>query len=198
MPATAKHYASRARSLALFTVAYNVVEGAVSIGFGSHDSVLSLVGFGLDSFLEAATALVVLWRLGGLDHEREEMAEKIIGGLLMLLALGLALGASVEFFGRRLPEHGAASIVIALVSLSVMAWLYRAKMEVAHGLNSRALLLDAFCTKSCMWLSGLLLGGALVLEVFGWRLFDPIVSLAMAWLIWREGAEAWQDEHVHS
>jgi hypothetical protein len=182
--------------LALFTIVYNLIEAAAATAFGVHDRTLSLFGFGLDSLLEAATGAVVYWHVAGIDEKREELAEKIIGGLLMALAVSLTVGAALEAWQRRAPEGGEASIVIAVLSLAVMAWLYRAKLKVARALDSRALLLDAFCTKSCMWLSALLLAGAAAYKAFGWALFDPIVTLAMAWLIWGEGKEAWdQDEH---
>lgn len=186
----------QAKRLALFTIVYNLLEAAVATAFGVHDRTLSLFGFGVDSLLEAATGAVVYWHVSGIDEKREELAEKIIGALLMALAVGLALGAALEAWQRRAPEGGEASIAIAVLSLAVMAWLYQAKLKVARALDSRALLLDAFCTKSCMWLSVLLLAGAAIYKAFGWALFDPLVTLAMAWLIWGEGKEAWdRDEH---
>ena len=53
-----------ARRLAWFTVGYNILEGLVSVAFGLKDSSLSLFGFGLDSFIEVLSAVIVLWRLG--------------------------------------------------------------------------------------------------------------------------------------
>lgn len=194
METKSEKYVATAKALAVFTIVYSLIEGAVAMSFGAHDSVLSLFGFGLDSLLESATGAVVLWRLAGLDEEREKKAEKIIGGLLIALAIGLALGAGLELRRGPSPTRGLSSIVIAIASLAVTGWLYRAKIKVARALNSKALLLDAFCTKSCMWLSVVLLVGAAAFEVFGWALFDPIVSTGMAWLIFREGKEAWDNE----
>jgi divalent metal cation (Fe/Co/Zn/Cd) transporter len=187
---------AKAKALAVFTIVYNILEALVATAFGAHDRTLSLFGFGLDSLLEAAAGAVVYWHLMGSDGKREELAEKAIGALLMALAGGLVLGAAMEAWQGRSPEGGEASIAIAILSLAVMGWLYRAKLQAARAIDSRALLLDAFCTKSCMWLSGLLLLGAAVFKLTGWRYFDPIVTVAMAWLIWREGREAWdEDEH---
>jgi hypothetical protein len=44
-------YWSYALWLALFTIFYNLAEGAVSILFGAQDETLTLFGFGLDSFI---------------------------------------------------------------------------------------------------------------------------------------------------
>jgi hypothetical protein len=44
-----------ASALALFTVAYNLLEGAVSAWLGYDDETLALFGFGLDSFVEVVS-----------------------------------------------------------------------------------------------------------------------------------------------
>ena len=49
----------RGLRLAQFTVAYNVVEGAVAITFGLLAGLVSLVGFGLDSGIESVSAVLV-------------------------------------------------------------------------------------------------------------------------------------------
>lgn len=185
----------RARFLAYFTIAYNLVEAAVAIGFGLHDEALSLFGFGLDSLLESAAGGVVLWRLspgGHADEARERRATKAIGGLLIALAAALAVGAILEAVSGRGPERTWPGVAVAGVSLAVMGWLYRAKMQAATALNSAALREDAFCTKSCMWLSALLLAGSLAFEGLGLALFDAAASAGMAWLIYKEGREAWE------
>ena len=51
--------------LSWFTIAYNVVEGVVAMGFGVADESVALFGFGADSFIEVFSAIVVLWRFRG-------------------------------------------------------------------------------------------------------------------------------------
>lgn len=190
-------WARRARALAVFTIAYNALEAVVALGYGLHDEALSLFGFGLDSLLESASGAVVLWRLQAghaPDEARERRATKIIGGLLIALALVLALGAVLEAASGRGPRQTWPGIAVAAISLAVMGWLYRAKMQAATALDSASLREDAFCTKSCMWLSALLLGGSLLFEGTGLSLFDAAASAGMAWLIYKEGREAWKGE----
>jgi hypothetical protein len=50
----------RAYYLALFTIAFNIAEGLVSIFFGITDDALTLFGFGMDSFIETISAIGVL------------------------------------------------------------------------------------------------------------------------------------------
>lgn len=49
--------------LEYFTVAYNILEAAVSIVFGSIAGSIALIGFGLDSIIESLSGLVLIWRL---------------------------------------------------------------------------------------------------------------------------------------
>ena len=53
----------RALRLSQFTVAYNVAEGVVAVTAGLLAGMVSLVGFGLDSGIESATAVLVALRL---------------------------------------------------------------------------------------------------------------------------------------
>jgi hypothetical protein len=43
--------------LAIVTIAYNVVEGLVSVFFGISDETLALLGFGVDSFVEVLSGI---------------------------------------------------------------------------------------------------------------------------------------------
>ena len=74
---------SRAKLLAWITVAYNLLEAAVSAWFGARQGSLSLQGFGCDSLMEAASGAVVLWSLMGADSKREGLAQRWIGTLLL-------------------------------------------------------------------------------------------------------------------
>ena len=52
-------------ALAFVTVGYSVVEGTLSVTFAAMNRSISLMIFGLDSFIEVASASLVTWRLLG-------------------------------------------------------------------------------------------------------------------------------------
>ena len=58
---TARLY-RRANLLAVFTIFYNLIEGVVSVWFGTADKTLALFGFGVDSFIEVISAIGV-WHM---------------------------------------------------------------------------------------------------------------------------------------
>jgi len=52
-----------ALGLAIFTIVYNVLEGVIAIFYGLEEESISLLGFGLDSFIEVFSAIIVLLQL---------------------------------------------------------------------------------------------------------------------------------------
>ena len=68
----------RGRKLEYFTIGWNSLEGVVSIVAGVLAGSISLIGFGIDSFIEVTSGAALLWRL---HHDlnpsrREEIAHK--------------------------------------------------------------------------------------------------------------------------
>jgi hypothetical protein len=53
----------RGRRLEYFTIAWNTVEGLVAVVTGAMAGSISLVGFGIDSFIEVTSGSVLLWRI---------------------------------------------------------------------------------------------------------------------------------------
>ena len=69
----------RVRLLVAATITYNVVEAVVALIAGTAASSGALIGFGLDSVIEVASAVAVAWQFSGRDPEaRERLALKAI------------------------------------------------------------------------------------------------------------------------
>jgi divalent metal cation (Fe/Co/Zn/Cd) transporter len=80
------------RRLEYFTIAYNSIEGVVSIIAGAIAGSISLFGFGIDSAIEVLSGAAVLWRLRhDLDPRRREQVERttlrIVGACFVALAV---------------------------------------------------------------------------------------------------------------
>lgn len=190
----------RGRALEIFTVLWNSAEGLVSVALGLLAGSIALVGFGVDSFIEASSGLVLLWRLQTRrDVESAERAEatalRLVGASLLLLAAYVTYHAALTLIHRQPPEASVPGIVVAIISLVVMPLLAREKRKVASGLDSHALRADALQTIICMYLSAILLAGLALNALFGWWWADPVAALAMVPFIAREGREAWRGEH---
>lgn len=179
--------------LACLTVLYNLLEGGLSIGFGWAERSVALLGFGVDSLVEVGTALLVIWRLRGEHGARsnlqlERRGVRVAGLLFLALAAGMAAGSLGQLLRGTHPATTLPGVVIALVSLAVMAALWFAKRRTVQALDSRTLASDLTCMEACMQLSGILLAGSLAYRIapaLWWT--DAAAALALAALIAREG-----------
>lgn len=190
-------WTARARWLAVATMAYNVLEGLVSLAYGATERSVSLLGFGVDSWVEVGSAAVVYWKLtrapgcATTARERERRATRWIGGLLLALGLCTALGSALQLAAGGHPDSTLPGVIISLVSLSFMFSLWRAKLAAAGALHSRALALDAACSRSCIQLSAILLAGSAIYALApGLWWADGAAALGLAAFIGREGYEA--------
>lgn len=187
----------RGRKLEYFTIAWNTVEGLVAISAGVFAGSISLVGFGVDSFIEVTSGSVLLWRMSvdANEHRRatnEKRALRFVGVCFLLLAAYVAYESATGLWLRRAPEHSITGIILACVSLVVMPLLSRAKRKVGHSLGSAAMHADAKQTEFCTYLSAILLLGLLLNTLFSLWWSDPVAALIMVPIIVREGIEGVQ------
>ena len=183
-----------ARLLAWATIAWNAIEAVVAISSGLVAGSLALVGFGIDSTIEVFAATVVLWRLRGVDEEREQRALKLIA--LSFFALAAYIGVEVirDLVADNDADTSPVGIGLAIASLAVMPALAFAKRRVGLQLGNRTVVADAAETKLCVYLSVILLAGLVLDATVGWWWADPLAALGIAALAVREGREAWEGE----
>src|SRR3984893_10798331 len=187
----------RGRRLEYFTIAWNALEGLVAVVAGAIASSISLVGFGIDSFIEVTSGSVLLWRMS-VDAEvhrrelNERRALRIVGACFLLLAAYIAYESVLDLWSRRAPDHSIPGIILACVSLIVMPLLSRAKRKVGRALGSAAMHADAKQTEFCTYLSAILLAGLLLNAVLGLWWADPVAALIMVPIIAKEGIEGLQ------
>lgn len=187
--------ARHGKRLEYFTIAWNCLEGLVGIGVGLMAGSISLVGFGIDSFIEVTSGATLLWRMShDADLERRERAEHLALRIVGLCFLGLALYVGVEALAtlvhREAPQRSFAGIALAIASLMVMPFLARAKRRVAGRLGSAAMTGDAKQTEFCAYLSAILLAGLLLNAGFALWWADPAAALIMVPIITKEGVDA--------
>ncbi|WP_370643575.1 cation transporter [Amycolatopsis sp. DSM 110486] len=186
----------RVRLLVGATISYNVVEAVVAISAGSLASSTALIGFGLDSVIEVASAAAVAWQFSGRDPEaRERTALKVIALSFFALAAYVSVESIRGLFGAEPAEHSTVGIVLAAVSLLVMPFLSYAQRRAGRELGSASAVADSKQTLLCTYLSGVLLVGLLLNSLFGWSWADPVVALVIAAVAVKEGREAWRGEH---
>ncbi|HTE66549.1 MAG TPA: cation transporter [Candidatus Binatia bacterium] len=185
----------RTRLLAYATAGYNLAEGAVAIAAGAAASSTALIGFGLDSFIEVSSALVVIWQFRSvLPEARERLALRLIAVSFFALAAWIGLDAVRSLSGDGQAQPSPVGIGLAAASLLVMPALVWAKRRTGRELASATVMADSVQTLLCTYLSGVLLVGLVLNATLGWSWADPIAALVIAGVAVREGVEAWRGD----
>lgn len=192
---------ARAFLLEYLTIAWMVVEAVVAVWGGIRSNSTSLVAFGLDSVIELVSAGVLIWRLrvelqnGEVFAEHaEETARRIAGGLLLALAAYVLVSAGWKLWTRTGESLSWPGMAVTAAAIPAMYFLARAKLSVAEALGSGALRADAVEAITCGWLSFAVLAGLAVEAATGVWWADAAASLAVLWLLVREGLEALRGE----
>lgn len=202
-PATRLGTIHHALQLEYLTVVWNIVEGIVAVVAAVAAGSVAILGFGIDSFVECASAFVMIWRLRAERSQRfdnahleviEHRARKLVAGSLFLLAAYVSFDAVQTLWSGDRPEFSLVGVVLLVVSITVMLWLARSKRRLAHELGSKAFEADAFQTTACWWLSIAALIGVALNGALGWWWADPMAALVIAALIAKEGRESWHGE----
>ena len=187
--------------LEYLTIAWMVIEAAVAIGAGVAAGSITLLAFGIDSLIELASAVVLIWRLTvelrhgqSFAESAERVASRIGGALLFALAAYIVVAAGWSLWMRQGASFSWPGLVVSLAAMPVMWVLSRRKLRIADALGSRSLRTDAVESITCGWLSFVVVIGLIAQLALGAWWIDSVTSLAIVWLLVKEGREAWKAE----
>jgi len=187
----------RAKLLSWFSLVWMTVEGAVGVTAGLIAGSVALTGFGLDSAIEGAASVIVIWRFtGGRESSEaaERRAQKLVGVSFFLLAPYIAADACLTLIDAERPSTSWIGIGLALGSIVVMPLLGRVKSRLGAQLGSSATAGEGAQNMLCAYLAAGVLVGLLANTILGWWWLDPAIGLGIAALAIQEGREAWRGE----
>jgi len=183
------------------TIGWMVVEAVVALASGIAAGSLVLLAFGLDSVIELISAGVLVWRLSielrngqAFSEDAERIASRIGGALLFALAAYVVVAAGWNLWRQQGEEFSWPGLIVTLLAIPIMRYLARRKLDLAEKLGSRALRADAIEAITCGWLSFVAVVSLAAQAVFGFWWIDSVGSLAIVWLLVKEGREAWTGE----
>jgi divalent metal cation (Fe/Co/Zn/Cd) transporter len=181
----------RSLHLAYATAGYNLLEGVIAVTAGVGASSVALLGFGLDSFVEVSSTLVVIWQFRSrVPEARERLALRGIAVSFFALAAWIGFDALRSLLVRDEARTSDVGIGIAAASVIVMPLLVWAKRRTGRELGSATVVADSMQTMLCTYLSAIVLAGLLLNALLGWWWTDPIAALVIAAVAIREGSEA--------
>jgi len=186
-----------ARLLSWLTLAWMGVEGGVAIGAAIASGSVALLGFGLDSAIEAMASIIVIWRLTGTrlaSRTSERHAQRLVAVSFYLLAPYIAAEAIRALATSDRAETTIAGLVLTAGTAVLEPALGLAKRRIGTRLGSAAIAGEGTQNLLCAYLAAAVLIGLLANTVLGWWWLDPTIGLLIAGLAIREGIEAWRGE----
>lgn len=187
----------RARRLSVLSIGWMTVEAGVAITSALIAGSVALLGFGLDSLIELASAATILWLYtnGRGDSEAaERRAQQAIAICFIALALYLTYDAIDSLAAAHRPDTSWPGVAVTAGALIFMPLLARAKSRVATQLASSATAGDAAQSWLCAIGAAAALLSILVNQLLGWSWLDPIAALAIAGLALYESRDAWNGD----
>jgi divalent metal cation (Fe/Co/Zn/Cd) transporter len=190
---------TQAYNLALFTICYNIIEGIISVVLGYEDKNLTLIGFGLDSFIEVMSNLGIVYMITRIRQspqsersEFEKTALKVTGYAFYFLCIGLLTGIIFTIVEEQRPNQTFAGIVVSLLSIMVMIYVYTTQIRIGKQLNSAPIIADGECTKVCVYMSIVLLISSGIYQFTGFKYADVIGLLGLIYFSYTEGRECFE------
>jgi divalent metal cation (Fe/Co/Zn/Cd) transporter len=120
----------------------------------------------------------------------EQLAARIAGGLLFVLAAFVALASVLTLLGHVEARPSPIGIVLLIVAAVAMPWLAKQKRQLSAATASAALRADAAESAVCGYLALIALAGLAVNAIWRASWADPVAALVLLPLILREGREA--------
>lgn len=187
----------RAKLLSWLSLVWMTMEGAVGVIAGLVAGSVALTGFGLDSVIEGAASIIVIWRFTGgreFSDAAEDRAQRLVGVSFFLLAPYIAVEATLTLASNSHPTTSWPGIALTIGSIVLMPLLGRAKASLGAQLGSSATAGEGAQNMLCAYMAAGVLVGLLANTVLGWWWLDPVIGLGIAALAVKEGRQTWAGE----
>jgi len=159
------------------TLIWMLVECSVSLYGAASAHSPALLAFGADSFVELLSATVVLMAIVPSFSLTKDLAARLAGILLFILAGIVALVAVLSLLYGVRPETSCSGIAITLAAIVVMPILAWAKRRTARQANNRALAADAMQSATCAYLAAITLAGLAIKAIWHIHWVDSAAAL---------------------
>ena len=168
------------------SIACALLLGTASIALGALNHSLAILGVGLNLAGDLSGSAVLIWRFraerrGAQGAENAEpVARRVVAASLAVVAAFLTVQAARELSSGHGASAARGTVIVACVSIGVLAPLAVAKRRVATRLGSGPLRGDATLTGIGAAAALVALAGLLVTRALGWWWADPAAALVLA------------------
>lgn len=183
-----------ARLLSWLTLAWMGIEGGVAIGAAVVSGSVALLGFGLDSGIEAMASVIVIWRLTGArlaSSTSERRAQQLVAVSFYLLAPYIAVEAIRALASGDRAETSVIGLVLTAGTAILEPGLGVAKRRIGARLGSSATAGEGTQNLLCAYLAIAVFAGLAANTLLGAWWLDGVVALGVAGWAVIEGRRAW-------
>lgn len=174
------------------TLAWMVVECAVSLVAAWRAHSVALLAFGSDSFVELLSAIVVLLQFAPRWRLSQARAERTAAVLLYALSAVVAVIAALSWHAAA--ETSLPGIAITAAALIVMPVLAARKRHQARLLGNGALGADAAQSATCAYLAAVTLAGLAANALWHIAWIDSVAALIAVPILLVEARRTWRGE----
>mmetsp|Transcript_33222 Transcript_33222/g.30164 ORF Transcript_33222/g.30164 Transcript_33222/m.30164 type:complete len:151 (-) Transcript_33222:776-1228(-) len=127
-PSRIRKYETYAIWISVLSILYNIGEGVVAVFYGDNSDTLSLLFFGIQSFVEVTASVMVLWKVTYFRNKEQSKAQveaerkltTVIGIFFLLLSAGTVSSGLVALIRQDKPEETISTIIVSSVCIVLM------------------------------------------------------------------------------
>ena len=194
LPADWLRLARLARTLSWLTLAWMSIEGGVAIAAALIAGSTALLGFGLDSGIEAIASIIVIWRFTGTrlaSPAAERRAQQLVAVSFYVLAPYIAAEALRALATGGRAETSIAGLVLTAGTAILEPALGLAKRRIGARLGSAATAGEGTQNLLCAYLGAAVFAGLAANTLLGAWWLDGAVALGIAGWAVIEGRRVW-------
>jgi divalent metal cation (Fe/Co/Zn/Cd) transporter len=183
-----------ARLLSWLTLGWLGTEAAIAIGAAVLAGSTALLGFGLDSGIEALASVIVIWRFTGVrltGAASERRAQQLVAGSFFLLAPYIAAQAAWGLVNGDRAETSIVGLALTAGTAVLEPALGITKRRIGARLASAATAGEGTQNLICAYLATAVFTGLLANTLFDAWWVDGFVALVIAGWAVTEGCRSW-------
>jgi divalent metal cation (Fe/Co/Zn/Cd) transporter len=183
-----------ARALSWLTLGWLGIEAGVAIAAAVAAGSVALLGFGLDSGIEALASIIVIWRFTGTrlaSATSERRAQQLVAVSFFLLAPYIAVEAIRALAAGDRPETSIIGLVLTAGTAIFEPALGVVKRRIGARLGSSATAGEGTQNLLCAYLAMAVFAGLAANTLWGAWWLDGVVALGIAGWAVVEGRRAW-------
>ena len=183
---------------ALLAICCNIILVTLKLIVGILSGAVSIVAEAAHSFVDLLAAFLAYFAVKksavapdavhNYGHGKvENLSAAVESVLIVLVAIWIVIEAVHKIMTGGTPDYLLYGIICMAVSVLSNIIVSRHLYKVAKETISPALKADALHNEADIWTSGGVLIGLALIKITGWAILDPIIAIAMALIIFREG-----------